>query len=103
MYKSVFLQAAGGQGDYSFLLVMGGMFVVMYFFMIRPQQKKRKEAEKFRESLKKGAQVVTAGGIHGKVVEVIDTKVVLDIDRGNKLTVEKSSISSSVAEIKEEK
>ena len=91
-----FLQAQGGQ-DYMFLLMMGGMFVVMYFFMIRPQQKKRKEAQKFRENLKKGTDVVTAGGIHGKVVEVNTDTIVIDIDRGTKLTIEKASISSELA------
>ena len=95
MFINIFLQAAGSQGgqDYTFLLMMGGMFAVMYFFMIRPQQKKRKEAEKFRENLNKGTEIITAGGIHGKIVEVGEDTVTIDIDRGTKLTIEKSSVS----------
>lgn len=98
MLNIVFLQAAQEGQDYTFLLMMGGMFLVMYFFMIRPQQKKRKEAEKFRDTLKKGTEVVTAGGIHGKVVEIVEDTVILDIDRGTKLTVEKASISQEKGE-----
>lgn len=65
---------------------------IFYFFMIRPQTKKAKEARKFRESLTKGTKVVTIGGIHGKVVDVQGNVVVLDTG-GAKLRVEKSAIS----------
>ena len=70
-----------------------GLLVVLYFFMIRPQQKKAKEARKFRESLQKGSKVVTIGGIHGKVVEVNDTTVLLEVDSNVKLRFEKSAIA----------
>lgn len=74
------------------------IFVVIYFFMIRPQQKKAKDQKKFREELKKGDRVVTIGGIHGKIAEIRDHTIVLDIG-GPRITVEKSAISmdSSVA------
>ena len=77
------------------IVMLVGIFVVFYFFMIRPQQKKQKEAKTFRESLKKGDSVVTVGGIHGKITSVEDTVVVLDVDRGTKLTFDKSSISAT--------
>lgn len=70
------------------------MIVVFYFFMIRPQQKKQKELKKFRDSLQKGSDVVTIGGIHGKIAEVKDDTVIITVHGGNQLKVEKSAISS---------
>jgi preprotein translocase subunit YajC len=67
---------------------------VFYFFMIRPQVKRQKEAKKLRESLKPGDKVVTIGGIHGKVLEVYDSTVLINSD-GSKIRLEKSAISSS--------
>ncbi|MFT4033726.1 MAG: preprotein translocase subunit YajC [Siphonobacter sp.] len=87
------LQAAAGGGNWYNLLLMGGIFVVMYFFMIRPQQKKAKDQQKFVDSLKEGDQVVTIGGLHGKIAETTDKTVTLDVGRGTRLTFEKSAIS----------
>ena len=67
----VFLQAAGG-GDYSFLIMMVAIFAIMYFFMIRPQNKKQKEIANFRKNLEVGQEVITAGGIYGKIKEIED-------------------------------
>lgn len=77
----------------SFWIMMGLLMVVFYFFMIRPQQKKAKDARKFRESLEKGSKVVTIGGIHGKVVEVSDTTVVLEVSDNVRLRFEKSAVA----------
>lgn len=97
------LQGAGGLDGYMNIIFLVGIFVVFYFFMIRPQQKKQKDLKRFREALKKGDQVITAGGVHGKVIEVNGTVVTLDVDRGTKLTMEISSISSPIgAEDKKE-
>jgi preprotein translocase subunit YajC len=86
---------AGQEGNpYQFLILIGGMFVIMYFFMIRPQMKRQKEAKKFRESLSKGDSIVTIGGVHGKVLEITDTNVLVQVDNG-KLRIEKSAISSN--------
>ena len=68
--------------------------IVFYFFMIRPQTKKAKDAKLFREALKKGDKVVTIGGIHGRVLEVADTTVLVDTG-GAKIRFEKSAISST--------
>lgn len=68
---AVVLQAQGG-ADYSFLIMMVAIFAIMYFFMIRPQNKKQKEIAKFRKNLEVGQSVVTAGGIYGKIKEVED-------------------------------
>lgn len=69
--------------------------VVFYFFMIRPQMKKQKELKKFREGLTVGDKVVTIGGIHGKVLEVSESTVLIAADSG-KLRVDKSAISNSI-------
>ena len=65
----VFLQAGGG-GDYSFLIMMVAIFAIMYFFMIRPQNKKQKEIANFRKNLEVGQEVITAGGIYGKIIQL---------------------------------
>ena len=92
MNQAILLQTGTG-GNYTQFIMLGGMIVIFYLFFIRPQQKKQKDTKKFIEAIKKGDQVVTLGGIHGKVVAVDDNTVTLDVDRGNKLVVEKSSIS----------
>ncbi len=91
--NTILLQASSGGGPMQIIMLVG-IFVVFYFFMIRPQQKKQKEAKKFREALKKGDSVITLGGLHGKVTSVDDTIVTLDVDRGTKLTFDKSAIAS---------
>lgn len=90
---AILLQAQGEQNPMSFWIMMALLMVVFYFFMIRPQQKKARDAKKFRESLEKGSKVVTIGGIHGRVVEVNDTTVLLDVDNNVKIRFEKSAIA----------
>ena len=94
---TLLLQAASGQqaapgGGLSFWLMIILMFVVMWLFMIRPQRKQQKELEKFRNELKKGDKVVTAGGIYGVVDEIKDKSVLIKVDGDVKLRVDKSSI-----------
>ncbi|GAB3490052.1 preprotein translocase subunit YajC [Spirosoma knui] len=92
---SILLQAAAGSGTpmlYNVLLWVA-IIGVFYFFMIRPQQKKQKDQKTFIENLKKGDNVVTIGGLHGRVVSVEGTTVTLEVDRGVKMTFEKTSIS----------
>ena len=97
------LQAApaGTQGGtWSFMIMLVLIFVVMWFFMIRPQQKRQKELQKFRESLKKGDKVVTIGGIYGTVSEISKeaTTAVIEIDSGVKIKVEKASLVKDFSE-----
>lgn len=96
VFTDILLQV-GGSSNTAFFLMMGGMFVVMYFFMIRPQQKRQKDAQKFRESLKKGDTVVTIGGLHGKVADIDGDTITLDVDRGVKLKFEKSAVSQETS------
>ncbi len=86
---TVMLQA---QGDYSMIIMMVAIFVIMYFFMIRPQQKKQKEIMNFRKNLEVGQSVVTAGGIYGKVKELEDNVVVLEIASNVKIRIDRNSI-----------
>lgn len=89
--NTIILQAQQG-GGMGTLLLMGGMFIIMYFFMIRPQMKKMKEAKKFQEALQVGDKIVTTGGIHGKIVEIGDRDVVISLDQG-RMRVEKAALS----------
>jgi preprotein translocase subunit YajC len=66
----VLLQAAPGGADFSFFLMMGAIFAIFYFLVIRPQQKTQKDREKFLKTAAKGDEIVTQGGIHGKVAAV---------------------------------
>lgn len=90
--NSILLQAAGGGGGLSGMLMIVAMIVIFYFFMIRPQQKKQKEIRKAREAMKNGDRVVTAGGIHGKVKEITDTTVMMEIAPGVQIKVDKGSV-----------
>ena len=99
---SILLQAAQPQqqgGGYSALIMIALIFVVFWLFFIRPQNKKQKEEQKFREALQKGDDVVTIGGIHGKVVEVKATTIMMSIDNNVKIEVEKSAIVAQPAQI----
>lgn len=76
------------------ILMIPLMIVVFYFFMIRPQQKKQKELKKFRENLKAGDKVVTIGGVHGTILEVTGTTVLINSE-GTKIRFEKSAVSQN--------
>jgi len=92
--NNIFLASTGQPGGGNeFFIMLALMFVVMYFFMIRPQVKKNKKQQKFREELGKGDRIITSGGIHGKISEVKDTTFVIDTEGGGKLRIEKSGIS----------
>jgi preprotein translocase subunit YajC len=72
------------------------MFVVIYFFIIRPQQKKMKQEKAFENSLKVGDKIITKSGLHGKVVELADTTVVIETMAG-KLKMERTAISMELS------
>ena len=100
----VLLQAQAG-GDYSFLIMMVAIFAIMYFFMIRPQNKKQKEIEKARAALKPGDKVISNSGIYGKLREVKEDSFIVEISENVRVRFEKSSIFAvpSAAPAKEEK
>ncbi|MGB8489766.1 MAG: preprotein translocase subunit YajC [Bacteroidales bacterium] len=99
MNNQVFLlllaQPAGGAGQSNALITFLPLllvFVVFYFFMIRPQMKKQKEMTNYRNSLKRGDKVITTGGIYGRVNEVKDNYVMLEVGGDLKLKVDKSAL-----------
>ena len=91
--------AAGILGNPLFMIVL--MFVIMWFFMIRPQRKQQKAIEAFRNSLTAGQQVVTSGGVYGTVKDIINENgrsiVVLEIATGVKIKIDKSSIFADMS------
>ena len=78
----------------SSLLMLGLMVLVFYFFMIRPQMRKQKELKKFREALSTGDKIVSIGGIHGKILEVTDSTVLVQSEN-TKIRIDKSAVSQS--------
>ena len=91
---SILLQAQqSGLEKYSFPMMMVLMFGILYFFMIRPQQKKAKDQKKFTEEIKKGDYVVTIGGVHGRIAEIEDDTFILEAERGVRIKFSKSAIS----------
>lgn len=84
----------GGMQLVMLLLILG----IFYFFMIRPQMKKQKELKKFRSNLSVGDKVVTIGGIHGKVLEINDTNILLACEGSAKIRVEKNAVSKGIEE-----
>jgi preprotein translocase subunit YajC len=94
---SILLQApaAGGASNYTGILMMVLIFVVFYFFMIRPQQKRQKEIKKQRDAMQAGDKVVTSGGIYGKVKEIKDTTVIVEIAENVRIKVDKNSVFAS--------
>jgi len=85
--------AAQGQGGYEGIIMLVAMFAIFYFLLIRPQQKRAKQHKELIGSLKAGDTVVTAGGIHGKIVNVDDLTLTLEIATGVKIKVNRSSVS----------
>ena len=87
---------ASGGPDYSFFVMMALIFVVFYFFLIRPQKKREQDRRALIDAVKKGDKVVTIGGIHGRVLSVDETSVVVDVDANTKLRFDKNAISTVV-------
>lgn len=95
--NTILLDAAqqGGGGNYSMIIMMVVLFAVMYFFMIRPQNKKQKEIQKFRDALIVGQDVVTIGGIHGTIknINAEEGTVTLEVATGVKIVFAKEAIN----------
>ena len=85
-------------GGWEFWVMMILIFVVFYFFMIRPQTKKQKELQKQREAMKKGDKVVTAGGIYGEIKEVQDAAFIITIAKDVTIKVSKESVYADASE-----
>lgn len=100
MITNLVLLQAGADGAGAMNLIMIVLLIaIFYFFMIRPQQKKQKEIRKFRESVAVGDNIVTAGGIYGKVRRIKDTTFTIEIAKGVEITVDKGSVYPSATDI----
>ncbi len=105
MLSFILIQAAakGQQANpYSSLIFFAAIILIFYFFMIRPQMKKQKELKTYREGLQKGDKVITAGGIYGKIAEMKDPHVLVEIAPDIRIKVDKSSIVRNAQEASEE-
>ena len=94
MLSTIILQASGSQQGslWSMLIMFALIFLVMYFFMIRPQRKQQKALDEMRKALTKGDKVITVGGIYGTIAEVDETTVLIKVDGDVKLRVDKNSV-----------
>ena len=86
--------AEGGGGGFSLLLPFILIFVIMYFLMIRPQAKKQKQRQKMIDTLQKGDNIITTGGIHGKILNITDDgkTLVIKVDDNVKLNIDRSAV-----------
>lgn len=85
-------QPAGS--PWSFWIMIGAMILIMYFFMWRPERKRRKQMEEFRNGLKKGDKIITAGGIYGTIKEVHETSLLIEIEGNVTLRIDKNMVVS---------
>jgi preprotein translocase subunit YajC len=85
-------ESSGGFGM-STLLMLGAIILVFYFFMIRPQQRKQKQMQSFRDTLKRGDKIITIGGIHGKITDVQEGTFIIEVEDGTKLRIEKAAVA----------
>lgn len=92
MLSNILLQAQQQGGGYTGIIMIVAMIAIFYFFMIRPQNKKQKEIKKAREAMQKGDEVVTAGGIYGRIKEVKETTFIITIAEGVNIKIEKTSV-----------
>ena len=85
-------QPAQPGGGWSFWLMIIAMIAIMYFFMWRPESKRRKQMEQFRQGLKKGDKIITAGGIYGVIKEVHETSLLIEVDSNVTLRIDKNMV-----------
>lgn len=87
----------GGEGSMmSTLIMFGAIFLIFYFMIIRPQQKRQKEREKMINEMKKGDKVITSGGLHGTIAGMDEKTLLVDLGNNVKVTVERSSVNAVV-------
>jgi len=94
----IFLQAEPGVGQgspYSMIFMIVAFVAIFYFFMIRPQQKRQKDIQRSRDAMKIGDKVIVAGGIHGRIKEIAETSMIIEISEGVRIRVDKASVFAS--------
>lgn len=97
-------QSANGQagGGWSMLIFFVAIILIFWLFMIRPQQKKQRQIEEARNSLQKGDQIITIGGIHGKIVDVREKTFIISVEDNNRLEIEKAAVAIDENNLKKE-
>lgn len=93
-FSFVIANTQSSASGYSTLIMMLLLIVVFWLFFIRPQVKKNKELQKFRQNLKKGQKIITIGGIHGKIVDIDDTTVIIECEGQTRLKIEKAAVAA---------
>lgn len=99
MLNTILLQSAAGGWENIIMIV--ALIAIFYFFMIRPQSKKQKEIKKFREAMSNGDKVITAGGIYGKIRDIKENTILLEVADGVKITVDKGSVYPTAQDVAE--
>ena len=99
---SILLQAQPANPYFQYV-IFGGIILVFYFFMIRPQQKKAKDQKKFIEEIKKGDYIVTIGGAHGYIADLEGETFVLEVEKGGRIRFNKSAISLEATKVANKK
>ena len=89
--------------NWSFWVMIGAMILIMWLFMWRPESKRRKEMQKFRDNLKKGDKIITAGGIYATVKEIKDTTLLIEVDSNVTLRIDKNMVVGDPAAAPQEK
>lgn len=89
-----------GMGGFWIMMLL--MIAVLYFFMWRPESKRRKEMTKFREGLKKGDKIITAGGIYGTVKEIKDTTLLIEVDSNVTLRIDKNMVVADNSQLQKQ-
>lgn len=92
----------GFMQQYSMLIMIGLMVLVLWLFMWRPEAKRRKQAQAFRDSLKKGSKIITAGGIYGTVKEVKDNSLLIEVDSNVTLRIDKNMVVADPSELQQQ-
>jgi preprotein translocase subunit YajC len=101
---SIFLMTPQeGESPYTSMIFLLAIILIFYFFMIRPQVKKQKDSKKFREALKNGDKILTIGGIYGKIVEVREKAVIIEVEDKVRLKVDKTALVKDASDIQQQK
>lgn len=102
MLNTILIEAAQPEGNgWGSILMIVALIAIFYFFMIRPQSQRQKKINEFRKGLSKGDHVMTAGGIYGKIKEIKESYVLLQISEGVNIKIDKNMIYQSVADVTE--
>lgn len=92
-------QPQEGQSPLMQFLPLIAIVVVFYFFMIRPQMKRQKDLKKFRDELKKGDKIVTTGGIYGKIIEMQETTLIMEVEGQSRLKIDKVAVIKDMSDV----